>query len=278
MSVTSSVTGLFFSASDRAMLVRCIPGVVLINTAGKGHCGCESLVLGVDMEEEKLSMLLPQIEKEQHWNFSFVDIADKDTFSYFAGWTLIPCVDESGMFPLIVSLRTQEQGWKAKDAELRMRKQLLDFIYEFNIAKIVHGEGETILLVGHVLECVAYSECISEQFTIERHHTWPPNPAKHPGLDPPPRQERHFWVKVKCPELSTLSKVRKDFLVHRQLARMGSILQLELQPFGAGDNYLVVYSDMDDAKKPDLGQQLCMKELWPDSLPDNYIPTSRRLV
>ena len=48
LSVTSSSPGYVFTAGDRARIVRMIPGVVIINAAGKGDC----LVLGVDIEDD----------------------------------------------------------------------------------------------------------------------------------------------------------------------------------------------------------------------------------
>merc|ERR1719186_454299 len=268
LSVTSSVSGYVFTANDRAKLVRTIPGLVIINTAGKG----DSLVLGVDVEDGKLSRLLLQLEKDLNiWNISRVDTTKKDTFSYFDGWKLLPRVDKSGMFQLIVNLKTQ--GWRSREAEIEKRNQLLDLVKNFNIAKIVHGEGETILLVGHVLECVAYSDCIRDVFTMEKRHTWQPKPASKLSSDcPSPGQERHFWVKVKCPELSNLSDAHKQYSVLHHLSTAGKVLQLEHQLFGAVDNYLVVYSEMTDTKTPVLGQQFCLLELWPDSLPNCYTP------
>merc|ERR1719186_2368772 len=268
LSVTSSVSGYVFTANDRVKLVRTIPGLVIINTAGKG----DSLMLGVDVEDDKLSSLLLQLEKDlNNWNISCVDTMKKDTFSYFDGWKLIPRVDKSGMYQLIVSLRTQ--GRRSRDAEMGKRNQLLDLIKGFNIAKIVHGEGETILLIGHVLECVAYSDCIRNQFVLERRHTWQSKPTKNPRFDSLPGQERLFWVKVDCPELRSLSTAHKQFSVYHQLSTIGNILQLEHQLFGAVDNYLVVFSETGDTKTPILGQEFCFMELWQDSLPDVYTPT-----
>ena len=89
LSITSCFPGYVFTANDRAKLVRSIPGVVIINTANKG----DKLVLGVDMEDDKLSSLLTQFQDQKNWNLSVVDTTDKDTFSYFAGWKLIPRVD-----------------------------------------------------------------------------------------------------------------------------------------------------------------------------------------
>ena len=60
LSVTSSSPGYTFTTSDRARLVKNIPGVVIINAAGKG----DSLLLGVDIEDENLVKLIPILEKE----------------------------------------------------------------------------------------------------------------------------------------------------------------------------------------------------------------------
>merc|ERR1719470_156311 len=72
-------------------------------------------------------------------------------------------------------------------------------------------------------------------------------------------RERHFWVKVKDPEMNNLTTAHKQYTVYQQLSRVE-------------DNYLVVYSNMGDAKTPVLGQQFCLLELLPDALPDTYTP------
>merc|ERR1719470_658149 len=72
-------------------------------------------------------------------------------------------------------------------------------------------------------------------------------------------RERHFWVKVKDPEMNNLTTAHKQYTVYQQLSRVE-------------DNYLVVYSNMGDAKTPVLGQQFCLLELLPDALPDIYTP------
>eukprot|EP00092_Neocalanus_flemingeri_P015933 GFUD01017250.1.p1 GENE.GFUD01017250.1~~GFUD01017250.1.p1 ORF type:complete len:1654 (+),score=467.45 GFUD01017250.1:121-5082(+) len=268
LSVTSSIQGYVFTANDRAKLVRSIPGVVIINTAMKGDC----LVLGVDIEEHLLSSVLTQMEEQKSWTISCVDTTYRDTYSYLTGWNFIPRVDKSGLFQLIVSFKGQ--GWRSRDVEMKKRNQLLELVKDFNIVKIVHGEGETILLVGHVLECVAYSDCLRNLFSLERRHTWQPKPVSNSELSQTiPDQERHFWLKVKCPELSNLSTAHKQYSVFHQLSTAGKVLQLEHQLFGAEDNYLVVYSGLGDSKPPALGQQFCLMEMWPDSLPDFYTPT-----
>jgi len=260
LSVTTSTPGYIFTASDRAGLVKNIPGVVIINTAGKGDC----LILGVDIEDEKLLKLIPELENAS-FRISLVETTERDTFSYFQDWKVIPRVDKCGMFQLIVSLR-------GPIGQVKRRNQLLELVKGLNISKVVHGEGETILLVGHVLEFVAYSDCIREVFSIERRHTWQPRPL---DIMSPPlvsnAQERYLWVKVKCPEMSSLSIAHKQYSVHHELSQAGEVIQLEHQLFGAVDNYLAVVKDLRDIK--DLGYQFDVLEIWPDSLPDHYTPT-----
>ena len=63
LSVTSSYPGYVFTTSDGAKLVRNIPAVVLINMAAKGDC----LMIGLNIEDEKLVTLIPDMEKEKSW-------------------------------------------------------------------------------------------------------------------------------------------------------------------------------------------------------------------
>jgi len=218
----------------------------------------------VDIEDEKLAKLIPEVEKES-WKIAVVEIKEKDTFSYFKGWKVIPRVDKGGMFQLIVNLKGPGQ--------VKRRNQLLELVKGFNISKVVHGEGETILLVGHVLEFVAYSDCIRKDFVMERRHAWEPRPADTPGPCPPlsvSYQERYFWVKIKSEEIRNLSTAHKQYSVYHELSREGKVLQLEHQLFGVVDNYLAVVKDIGDISN--LGEQFSFLEIWQDSLP-NYLPT-----
>jgi len=261
LSVSSSSPGYVFTAGDRARIVRNIPGVVIINTACKG----DRLVLGVDIEDDKLLKLIPEIEKES-WKVSFAETQEKDTFSYLKGWKVIPRVDKGGMFQLIVNLKGQGQ--------VKRRNQLLELVKDFNISKVVHGEGETILLVGHVLEFVAYSDCIRKEFIMERRHAWHPRPVDTPRpypSAPASDQERYFWVKVKCEEIRNLSTAHKQYSVYHELSREGEVLQLEHQLFGVVDNYLAIVKDVGDITN--LGEQFNFLEIWQDSLPQNYLPS-----
>ena len=74
-------------------------------------------------------------------------------------------------------------------------------------------DGETILLGGHLLEMVSYSDTIRKAFSMERRHTWQPRPSDCSESPPSssPCQERHFWVKVKCHEITNLSPSQKQY-------------------------------------------------------------------
>jgi len=267
-SLTSRTAGYVFTPVDRAIIVKTIHGVVIINTLHKG----DVLILGVESEDDDIKILEVFSEHHPAWSVSPVNTVAKDPFSYFAGWGLIPRVDKSGMFQLIVDLKTP--GRRSRDAETSLRNQLLELIKDCSIARVVHGPGETILLVTHVLECVAYSDMIRKKFNMEKRHTWQPRPDGQ--VHPPPHgpgQDRYFWVKVKCPDLNNLTTAHKQYSVFHHLSSAGKVLQLEHQLFGVEDNYLVVYRDLGISKGPELGQQFCVLELLPDSLPDKYLPT-----
>ena len=61
-------------------------------------------------------------------------------------------------------------------------------------------------------------------------------------------QERHFWVKVKCPEMTNLSPAHKQYSVYHELSSAGKVLQLEYLLFKVVDNYLAVFKDIDNIK------------------------------
>ena len=60
----------------------------------------------------------------------------------------------------------------------------MSVIQWFNITRTIHGEGETMIQVSHVLEFIAYSDCIRRGFAIERRHTWQLKPTGAGTQDP----------------------------------------------------------------------------------------------
>ena len=246
-----------------------LPGVVLLNTVSE-----EALLLGLDCTPDQVTAAVAKLSKEaSHWVVTLEDVSGpgQDPFSFFRGWTIIPRVDKNGMYSLIVNLRMKG---KTKMTEVEDRRRLLSVIQGFNITRTIHGEGETMIQVSHVLEFIAYSDCIRRGFAIERRHTWQLKPTGAGTLDPGAEEGvRYCWVTVNCPELRQLTPAHKQFTVHQHLARLGSVVQLEHNMFGVPDNYLASFSGQEKLTITDVDPQLSLVELAPASLPDSMIPT-----
>ena len=261
--VTSPHNSNQFSRTDRAKIARSIPEVVLINPSGQDDC----LMLGVDLTPSQLRKKMDDFDEElSSWTFSLVDVSSKDPFSYFAGWTTIPRVDKTGMYQLIV------RNKKGRKSEAEARRDLAALAKNFKSAKTVHGEGEMLLLVNHVLELVAFADSIKEEFSLVRRHTWQPKPRgsyenQNVGL-----HNRYFWVRVNDAQFNSTSPAQKQFSLHVRLGRLGKIIQLEQNCFGVENNFLVVFSGNHQLELSAADKDFSLQELFPDAIPDSFLP------
>ena len=266
LTIVSNLPGHLVSLADRAYFIRILPNVIIINSSGKG----ESVIVGMDAPPDLVISTVEKLEKDtKNWSFNLEDVSGQDPFCFFRGWNIIPCVDKLGMYSLIVNLRLKG---KTRMAEMEERKSLLTLIKEFNISKSMHGEGETMLQMSHVLEFVTYSDCIRKQFALERRHTWQIKlllgSASVDG-----GAHKHFLIKVDSDDITKLSVAHKQFAVNHHLGTAGKVIQLEHDLFGVPNHYLAVFDGKEKLTLADLGPCFQVIELAPTSLPDFLMPT-----
>ena len=261
VSVTSSSPQQHISISARALIVKIIPEVVLINNCGRSD---DRLMLGVDMSPDQLRTKIARVKKElKTLVLSLVDVSEEDPFSFLSGWSLLPRVDKTGLYQLVVK------------ADSRAKCALATLTNNFRVAKTLEGEEETILLVSHVLEFILFTECISTEFSVERRHSWQSKQSgtfQHKKVGP---VNRCFRVKVNDVQFRKLSPAVKQFNLNILLNQFGRVIQLEQNSFGVPNNFLVVFSGNHklDISGVEAGSgDPSLLELFPDTLPDHYIP------
>ena len=267
LSIVSNLPGHLVSLADRGYFIKILPSVVLINSSGRG----ESVLVGMDAPPDLVISTVEKLEKDtKNWSFNLEDVSGQDPFCFLRGWNIIPSVDKLGMYSLIVNLRMKG---KTKMAEMEERKSLLTLIKEFNISKSMHGEGETMLQMSHVLEFITYSDCIRKQFALERRHTWQLKPLLNLTKSDD-GGHKYFLIKTDNPEITKMANVaHKQFAVNHHLGSVGKVIQLEHELFGVPNTFLAVFDGKEKLSIKDLGSSFQVMELAPSSLPDSMMPT-----
>ena len=248
------------STTDRAWLVGRLSNVVLINSYG-----ADGLMLGIAATPEEVRRQLDRVVEEMPGLvLTMKDVSDSDPFSYFEGWTIVPRVDKSGHYQLIVKTLTPD------------RKTLEELISNFKVRKVEEVEGELQLHVGHVLELISYSDRLRREpgVSLERRYTWHLQAGERlartsrAGSD----RDRVFWVRVEDQQFKSLSVAQKQYQLLALLSGKGKVRGLEYKLFGVEDNYLAVFRGQDKVSGVDQEDGLSMMELSHDALPDVYLP------
>ena len=272
ISVTSSSSSPHhvIDMADRANIAKIFPEVVLINSCGNN----DGLLLGVDLSPDQLrSPIVRAGEEMQNLNFSLVDVSAKDPFSFFQGWSLIPRVDKTGLYQLIINLAGYQGKANNKVNLSDAKRKIANMTKNFQVSKIVEGEGEMILLVSHVLEFILFSDCLSKEFSLEKRHTWQ---LKQRGTFENSNTEganRFFIVKIREDQFNQLSPAAMQFNVNIRLKQLGRVLQLEQNIFGVPNNFLVVFSGKQNVLLSDVGRsELGLIEVFPHTFPECHVP------
>ena len=251
--------------SDRAKILRYLPDVVLINSAANN-----GLMLGIDQHPREVkNQLVSLMEEMTGFVFALDDVAEKDPFTYFEGWPIIPRVDQTGLYQLIVNSKSLTKT-KEEDLENLARR-----VKTFNIAKTstcLTDEAKMVIQVNHVLEFIAYWDCLRKDFSLERRHTWSLKPRDR--LDPrsEPAGDRIFWMKATDAGFTALSVAQKQFNLKCQLDNLGKVKHLESDLFGVENSFLVVFCGKEKFSGVISSAGLSMLELPESALPDIYIP------
>ena len=224
-------------------------------------------MLGIAASPVEVGSQLDSLQEEMpRLTLTLKDVSDKDPFSYFEDWNIIPRVDETGHYLLIIKTQTEVD-----------RKTVEDLLSSFKVTKVAEGEGEMKVHVGHVLEFVSYSDRLRREpgVSLERRHTW--QVQSRGKLERSSEEEsdrdRVFWVRVEDSQFKSLSVAQQQYNLLQRLNTKGKVRQLEYKLFGVEDNYLAVFSGRDKLSGLDLEDGLSMLELSNDALPDYYLPT-----
>ena len=266
VSVSSSSAQQPIPDSDRAKILRYLPDVVLINSAANN-----GLMLGIDQDPgEVKNQLVSLMEEMTGFVFSLDDVAQKDPFTYFEGWPIIPRVDQSGLYQLIVNSKSLSRS-KTMEEDLEDLERL---VKTFNIANLtsLKAEAKMIIQVNHVLEFIAYWDCLRKDFSLERRHTWNLKPRESLDGGGKPAGDRFFWVKTNDAGFNSLSIAHKQFNMKRQLDNLGKVKHLESNLFGVENSFLVVFCGKESFTGVDSSSSLNLLELPESALPDLYIP------
>ena len=128
-----------------------------------------------------------------------------------------------------------------------------------------HGEGESLVLVGHMVHALAYTNHISRTFHTHLQHVWPP--AKQPKAKVDfMRGEKWFIVMLKG-ENKEEGALRRQLYVHNELKNLGKVVHLEQGVFGASHTFLAMVELSKGLGR--LAESLVMLEVDEACLPSN---------
>jgi len=256
------------SPGDRTRLVKHMSGVVLMDVWGNG----ESVYCGVEIKDGDLKRWLENARKDlAGWAVEPIDLQAKDPYKFVDCGRSIPKVDGSGLYQLVVKVDV-----------IQKRNLLLAMISNFNILKVVHGTGESIIQVGHLLELLAYEEVLKSAFDVKKRHSWECLPQE--GLDkssPVSKSELWLWARIsRTDSPHQLSAAHEQYWLHHQLHTAGlEVLHLEHRLCGANNNFLIVLSLQDSSQQQvqaaldGLGSQFKFLEVSPTYLPEKLNPS-----
>ena len=254
--------------SDRAKILRYLPDVVLINSAANN-----GLMLGIDLDPGDVKDQLVSLMKEMTgFVFSLAEVTESDPFTYFEGWPIIPRVDPTGLYQLIVNSKSLSRS-KTMEEDLATLERLVQTFNIVNAVTPLKGEAKMIIQVNHVLEFIAYWDCLRKDFSLERRHTWSIKPRGSKEEVSKPAGDRFFWVKANDAGFTSMSVAHQQFNMKRQLDNLGKVKHLESNLFGVEDSFLGVFCGKEKFSEVMPSDSLSMLELPESSLPDIYMPT-----
>merc|ERR1719209_2064233 len=141
------------------------PSLVIVNTVGGG----ETLELGLDLEKGKVLQEVLEKANEQLGSELTVRASQttaKDPFAWVGGLVSIPKVGGSGLYQLSVQRPPQPHR-----GEMSIRKELEEVTRQLDgVMRVSHGEGESLVLVGHMVHALAYTNHISRTFDTQLQH------------------------------------------------------------------------------------------------------------
>ena len=233
LSVSSSSSTAISLASRQSLKVYFGPSLVIVNTVGGG----ERLELGLILEKEKvledvLESANLQLGPELIVRATLTSA--RDPFAWVAGLSSIPKVGGSGLYQLSVQRPPQHHR-----GEMSMRKELEEVTRQLEgVVRVSHGEGESLVLVGHMVHALVFTNHISRTFHTQLQHVWPPSKQPKDKADLL-KGERWLIVMLK-EENKEGGALHRQLYVHRQLSSLGRVVHLEQAAFGASYTFLAM--------------------------------------
>ena len=268
----ASPTSASLSLAIRQSLARTLgPALVIMNTAGRG----DVLELGLQLEEEQK---LEQVLEKAAWELPDITICSlltsaKDPFAWVSRLPQIPRVGGSGLYQIAVS-RIQDEDDCSRRKPAKSRSTLEDLTSGLDcIAKLVHGEGESLVQVGHMLQALVYTAHLGQVFPTKLQHVWQSGSLVGTEQDWIRDSQRHYLVTLGEDKLRDSSVPQRQLFVHHQLNSLGRVLHLEQVIFGVPGLFLAVVEQPVDSCPPSLKPALELLEVGAGSLPDQYRPS-----
>ena len=218
--------------SSQGLKVHFGPSLVIVNTVGRG----ETLELGLDLERGKV--LEEVLEKaNEHLGPELTVRATltsaKDPFAWVGGLASIPKVGGSGLYQLSVQRPPQPHR-----GEMSMRKELEEVTRQLEgVVRVSHGEGESLVLVGHMVHALVYINHISGTFQAQLQHVWPPTKQPKPKVE---LLKGEKWFIVTLKENKGGGALHRQLYVHHELNSLGRVAHLEQGVFGASHTCLAM--------------------------------------
>ena len=261
------------SLATRRNLVRHFgPGLVILNTAGRG----DKLELGLELEEgRKLVEVLGVVERElPGLSIRPMVTSARDPFSWVPRLASIPRVGGTGLYQVAVRRPPPSDQESPRKAELAVRKELAAVTARLDsVAKVVHGEGESLVQVGHMLQAVAFAATIGRSFPTKLQFVWQPREAGGAAARAQGGGERHYLVTL-AEGGEEGGPLQRQLLVNHQLSGLGRVVHLEQGLFGSSHHFLAVVEQGEEAEEAARVEEgLHLLEVAPGCLPDQFVPT-----
>lgn len=261
------------SLATRRNLVRHFgSGLVILNTAGRG----DKLELGLELEEGRELVEVLEVVGRELPGLSIRPMVTsaRDPFSWVPRLASIPRVGGTGLYQVAVRRPPPSDQESPRKAELAVRKELAAITARLDsVAKVVHGEGESLVQVGHMLQAVAFAATIGRSFPTKLQFVWQPLGAGVEVARAPGCGERHYLVTL-AEGGEEGGALQRQLFVHHQLGGLGRVVHLEQGLFGSSHHFLAVVEQGGEAEEAArVGEGLHLLEVEPGCLPDQFVPT-----
>ena len=233
LSATSLSSTPISLAARQGLKVHFGPSLVIVNTVGGG----ETLELGLDLEKGKVFEDVLEKANEQlgpELTVRATLTSAKDPFAWVGRLPSIPKVGGSGLYQLSVQRPPQPHR-----GETSMRKELEEVTRHLEgVVRVSHGEGESLVLVGHMLHALVYTTHISRTFRTQLQHVWLPSKQQKPTFD---LVKNEKWFIVTLKENKGGGALHRQLFVHHELnSFLGRVAHLEQGVFGASHTFLAM--------------------------------------